>query len=70
MSTLTFHVTGMSCAHCENAIRQEVQALPGIHGVHISAESGQLSVNAGPNVHDDAIIAAVDEAGYAAVRTA
>lgn len=70
-ATRTFTVTGMSCGHCENAVRQEVGDLAGVTDVTVSAAEGHLSVTVGDTVQvtDGAIVAAVDEAGYEAVRS-
>lgn len=62
-----FAVTGMSCGHCESAIRQEVGALAGVTGVDVSAATGRLAVTTDQPVTAEQIIAAVDEAGYDAV---
>lgn len=68
MTTTEFQVTGMSCGHCEGAIRSEVEQIPGVSGVEISASTGHLSVSTeGESVDIAAILAAVDEAGYSAV---
>lgn len=40
----TFHVTGMTCAHCENAVHEEVSQVPGVAGLTVSAEEGTLTV--------------------------
>ena len=55
--------------HCETAIRAEVSEIPGVTGIDVSAETGRLAVTAEQSVDDAAVIAAVDEAGYAAVRS-
>ncbi|MVA77639.1 heavy metal transporter [Auraticoccus sp. F435] len=69
MSTATYQVTGMSCGHCEQAIRQEVTALDGLEVVSVDSGSGVLVVSAAAgDVDDAAVLAAVDEAGYQAVR--
>lgn len=70
MSTTEYQVTGMSCGHCEVAIRTEVEQIPGVIGIAISASTGRLSVSTDPDapVDDAAVLAAVDEAGYAAAR--
>lgn len=60
-----FLVTGMSCGHCEAAVRDEVAAVPGVGGVTVSAATGHLTVD-GDGVDPVAVIAAVDEAGYGA----
>lgn len=68
MSTQDYTVTGMSCAHCENAIRGEVSQLPGVTDVRVDATAGTLAVSADAPIDDAAVIAAVDEAGYTAAR--
>lgn len=68
-STQTYSVTGMTCGHCEGAVRTEVTQIPGVNGVDVSAATGLLSVTAEGQVDDAAVIGAVDEAGYQAVRT-
>lgn len=69
-TTTEFAVTGMTCGHCENAVREEVTALAGVTGVEVSAETGRLVVTTDAPVADADVIAAVDEAGYQAVRSA
>lgn len=68
-STTTYAVTGMTCGHCEASVRSEVSQLPGIQQVDVNAASGRLAVTAESPLDDAAVIAAVDEAGYQAVRT-
>lgn len=71
MSTVSrFQVTGMSCAHCENAIRQEVGALAGVESVEVSATDGALAVTSAAPLPAAEILAAVDEAGYTATPVA
>lgn len=68
MENTAYTVTGMSCAHCENAVREELTALEDVDSVTVSAADGQLTVHPAPGAHiqPDAIIAAVAEAGYTA----
>lgn len=40
----TFRVTGMTCAHCENAVHEEVSQVPGVAGLTVSAQKGTLTV--------------------------
>ena len=69
MNTNTYAVTGMSCGHCEVAIRSEVEQSAGATGIEVSAADGRLAVTAEGPIDDAAVLAAVDEAGYEAVRT-
>lgn len=68
MSTTEYQVTGMTCGHCEVAIREEVGQVAGVDGIEVSAQSGRLVVTSAQPVDDAAVLAAVDEAGYQAVR--
>jgi copper chaperone len=64
MSTTTYQVTGMTCGHCVQAVTTEVSAIDGVTDVQVDLESGRVDVT-GENVTDEAVRAAVDEAGYA-----
>lgn len=68
MTTTEYAVTGMSCGHCENAIRQEVEQVAGVTGIEVSSATGLLEVTSDGAIDDAAVIAAVDEAGYGATR--
>ena len=67
-TTTQFQVTGMTCGHCEMSVREEVSEVPGVQGVEVSHETGLLTVFSTQGVDDAAVRAAVDEAGYSAVR--
>lgn len=59
----TFTVDGMTCEHCRAAVIEEVGAVAGITEVDLDLESGRLVVR-GDRVDDEAVAAAVAEAGY------
>jgi copper chaperone CopZ len=65
MSTATYTVTGMTCAHCVAAVTEEVGAVPGVTEVEVDLATGALTVTSETPVDDGAVAAAVDEAGYA-----
>ncbi|MGO1481062.1 MAG: heavy-metal-associated domain-containing protein [Brachybacterium sp.] len=67
-TTTQFQVTGMTCGHCEMSVREEVSEVAGVQGVEVSHESGVLRVSASQPVDEAAVLAAVTEAGYSAVR--
>ena len=66
MSELTYTVPGMSCGHCRAAVTEEVEQLAGVEGVAVDLDS-KLVVVRGENLTDDAVRAAIREAGYEAV---
>lgn len=67
-TTASYTVTGMTCEHCENAVREEVAQIPGVTDIDVSAETGSLSITSEQAIDDAAVLAAVDEAGYTATR--
>ena len=67
VGTTTFQVTGMTCSHCETAVRHEISRLDGVEKVDIDVASGMVTVHASTSVDRADIAAAVDEAGYALV---
>ena len=68
MTRNEYQVTGMTCGHCEMSVREEVGEIPGVEDVQVSAQTGRLVVSGAGDIDDAAVIAAVDEAGYQAVR--
>lgn len=68
MSTTEYTVTGMTCSHCEMSVREEVSQIAGVEDIQVSAQSGSLVVTASAPIDDADVLAAVDEAGYSAVR--
>lgn len=68
MSTTKYQVTGMTCGHCEGAVRAEVSQIPGVTTIEVSATTGLLAVTTTEPVDDEAVFAAVEEAGYEATR--
>jgi copper chaperone CopZ len=64
MSEAVYSVSGMSCGHCESAITKEVTAIPGVTSVKAVAATGLVTVASEQPVDDEAVRAAVDEAGY------
>ncbi|WP_152365285.1 heavy-metal-associated domain-containing protein [Microlunatus speluncae] len=66
MTVAEYQVTGMSCAHCEAAIRSEVGRIDGVESIEVSADTGRLVITSAADVATDQVLAAVDEAGYTA----
>ncbi|OBJ02197.1 heavy-metal-associated domain-containing protein [Mycobacterium sp. 1465703.0] len=70
MPTSEYRVSGMSCGHCEAAVHSEVVQIPGVDGVTVNAATGTLVVTSAQPIDTDAVLGAVDEAGYEAVLVA
>ncbi|MFN2559740.1 MAG: heavy-metal-associated domain-containing protein [Jatrophihabitans sp.] len=66
MSVHTYSVTGMTCEHCVNAVRQEIGALDGVSDVVVDLDAGGTStvrVTSTMPVSDERVASALDEAG-------
>ena len=63
--TREYTVLGMSCGHCESAVKEEVSALEGVESVDVDLAT-KLVVVRGEGLDDSATRAAIDEAGYEA----
>ena len=61
-----YRVKGMTCGHCVMSITEELEQVPGVSGVDVDLDRGRVVVR-GDGFADDAIRAAVDEAGYEVV---
>ena len=68
MASNKYQVTGMTCGHCEMSVREEVSGIPGVEDVEVSAQTGKLVVSGSGEIDDAKVLAAVEEAGYTAVR--
>lgn len=64
MTTRTYTVQGMTCAHCVRSVTEEVEEIPGVENVDVDLATGRLDVTAA-RIDDAAVAAAVREAGYA-----
>ena len=62
--TTEFSVPEVSCQHCVNAITGEVKQLPGVQNVTVDLGTKRVRVEADERVSTEAVIAAINEAGY------
>ena len=69
---VVLEVSGMTCEACTVSVQNELAAVPGVLRSEVDYEAGkaivQVQMDAPPSV--DALLAAVDRAGYSAVLTA
>jgi len=66
-TTTTVHVSGMTCGHCVAAVTQELTALDGVQEVQVELVTdgaSTVTVTSDAPLPDDALRAAIDEAGY------
>ena len=63
MTSLSYSVPGVSCAHCRRAIEDEVSQVQGVEAVGVDLETKTVTVR-GEALDEAAIVAAIDQAGY------
>ena len=63
-ATATYTVSGMTCGHCVSSVTEEVTKIPGVTDVQVDLASGAVTIASESGVDDNAVKAAVDEAGY------
>jgi copper ion binding protein len=64
MTTAVYNVTGMTCGHCVHAVSTELGKLPGVTGVEVDLETGDVTVQSDRPLELGDVHTAVDEAGY------
>ncbi|MFE1772961.1 heavy-metal-associated domain-containing protein [Streptomyces sp. NPDC059008] len=62
--TTTYKITGMTCGHCEGAVSSEIGEISGVSSVQAVASTGLVTVVSKAPLDEEAVRAAVDEAGY------
>jgi copper chaperone CopZ len=68
--TAVYKVSGMSCGHCEGAVSGEISEIDGVESVKAVASSGEVTVVSSAALDEEAVRAAVDEAGFELVGRA
>lgn len=63
MTTTTYTVPKIHCAHCAMTIREEVSEVPGVEAVDVDVDSKVVVVR-GESVEDAAVREALANAGY------
>ena len=61
--TFNYRVPGMTCGHCEHAVREELRAVAGVETVAVDLDTKRVEVT-GRALDDAALRTAIDEAGY------
>ncbi|MET8075682.1 heavy-metal-associated domain-containing protein [Streptomyces sp. NPDC005303] len=68
--TAVYKVSGMSCGHCEGSVSGEISEIAGVSSVKAVASSGEVTVVSAEPLDEEAVRAAVDEAGFELVGRA
>ena len=66
MSEIRLQIDGMKCDGCAAAVTEALEGVPGVESAEVSLEGGTASVSAGGDVAVDALVRAVESAGYGA----
>jgi copper chaperone CopZ len=69
MSTVALTIGGMSCQHCVRAVREALEAVPGVTVSRVEIGSAEVSFDPAQS-SASAIAAAVSDAGYDASASA
>ncbi len=59
-------VTGMTCASCAGRVERALLAVPGVKAASVNLATERARVAGGPEVRGEALVAAVEAAGYGA----
>lgn len=62
MNTQVYRVEGMTCGHCAGSVTSEVSGVAGVENAVVDLDAKTVTVTG--DAPDDAIAAAVAEAGY------
>ena len=62
----TFRIEGMDCADCATKLEKKIKALDGVQAATVNFGAGKLTVEY--SLTDDAIIKAIEQAGYQAYK--
>jgi Cu2+-exporting ATPase len=63
-NTMKISVKGMMCGHCEMHVKKALEAIDGIKSAAASHEKAEVTIETSKPVDENAIKAAVEEAGY------
>jgi len=61
-----YRAGGMTCEHCRIAVTEEVTKVAGVSAVDVDLDAKLVRV-LGTGIEGEAVVAAIDEAGYDAV---
>ena len=58
------HIEGMMCGHCENSVKNALEALPQVDLAIVSHEEGTAEVTLNTEIENGVLISAVEKEGY------
>lgn len=64
----TLKVKGMTCGHCENAVKGALEELKGVQTVDVDSASGEVAVEHSGETAKESIEESVENQGYDVVN--
>ncbi len=64
VNKIVLDVRGMTCRHCEMAVKEAVEAVHGVEKVDVDVEEGKVVVHYSGHIDRDRVKDAIQEAGY------
>ena len=61
-------IEGMSCMHCVKHVTDALNEIDGVSNVNVSLDTKSATIEADDKVKDEAIKAAIEDAGYEVVN--
>lgn len=66
----TYTVSGMTCGGCANKVTDHVEQIDGVSDVSVDIPNRRLTLNSTSTVTDEAVHAAIEQAGYTIATSA
>ena len=66
MRSVELAIEGMHCGACASRVRTALEEVAGVRSAEVSLEDGEARVEAEEGTPSDALVAAVERAGYGA----
>lgn len=68
MKKITLTVKGMTCMGCVRSVKNVLEPIPGVAGVDVSLENGQVTIDHDPAISGaEQFTNAINDAGYEVV---
>lgn len=61
---MKLNVEGMTCGHCQKAVKEALESVPGVEGADVNLEEGSAQVHGSADAQ--VLISAVEDEGYTA----
>lgn len=64
MTSISLKISGMHCSHCQLKVEQALQQVAGVYGAAVNLDGGTAEVDFDGKAAPQALVAAVQAAGY------